>query len=133
MQIMVLVALLGVVPSLQDFDASLAEAKARHQPLVLYVSRSDCTFCLGFEKDILAPLIKSEEFAGKAQFRELMMDKDAAAASLAQRLNVHVTPTLIFLDGNGLQVSRRILGYNRNEFFGYYLEQAIAQAIGRTK
>ena len=133
MHLLSLIALLGLIPVLQNFDASLAAARAHAHPLVLYVSRSDCTFCRAFEQDVLGPLVKSEVFAGKVRFRELIMDKDPAASALAQRLDVHVTPTLIFLDGHGREVSRRILGYNRNEFFGYYLERAVTQAIERTE
>jgi len=133
MHLLILVALLGLIPPLQNLEASLATAGADAKPLVVYVSRSDCTFCRAFEADVLAPLIKSKVFADKAQFRELMMDKDHDASRLAQRLDVHVTPTLIFLDGDGCEVSRRILGYNRNEFFGYYLEKAVTQAIERTR
>ncbi len=130
--------LLGVVPPLLHLQDALETVRTTGQPLVLYVSRSDCTFCRAFEKDILQPLIRSQVYAGKVQFFELRVDDterftDGAltAAQLAEHWDIQVTPTLLFLDHRGCELTRRRLGYSGNEFYGYYFERSIDAAIAQ--
>jgi len=140
---LLLTMLLGTVPPLSDWAADSAEALSAGKPVVLYVSRSDCTFCKRFEQEVLAPLIKSGRFADEVIYRELMMDApglltdldgtDITAAQLAARYGVHVSPTLLFLDGNGDMLSRAKVGYDGNELFSFYFERAISQAINRLR
>ena len=143
MLILLLTALFGTVPILTDLAADSATARARSQPIVLYVSRSDCTFCKRFEQEVLAPLIKSARFEDQVIYRELVMDastelrdrqgRRTTPANLATQLEVHVTPTLLFLDGHGRSLVRPKLGYDGNEFFSYYFERAIALSIERAE
>ena len=133
------------IEALTDLAADNSVALKSRAPIVLYVSRSDCTFCRRFEKDVLSPLLRSKRFFGEVLFRELEMDAPSAvrgsvrdrhgnltsAKELAQALGVHVTPTVLFLDGNGRKLNRSILGYDGNEYASYYLERAISQAIIR--
>jgi len=132
MQFLSLLALLGLIPPLTDLEATLAAAHAAEKPLIIYVSRSDCTFCKAFEHEVLGPLVNAGVFDGRVLFRELMMDADSDTAALAARLEVHVTPTILFLRGDGRETSRRMLGYTRNDFYSYYLERAIEHAIRQT-
>ena len=119
--------------------ANTAElARQQEQPIVLYISRSDCTFCRALERDVLGPLIKSELFSGRVQFRELGMDSGAdirdfnekrvLPGSVAARYNVVVTPTILFLNAGQQEIVHRLVGYNGNEFFSYYLEKRIEEA-----
>ena len=136
---LLLTLLLGTVPVLTDWEKDRAEALSHAKPIVLLVSRTDCTFCKRFEQDVLAPLVKSEKFADTVIYRELVMDapgfitdfngKKVKPAELAARYDVHVSPTLLFLDGHGMMLVKPRMGYNGNEFFSYYFERAITQAI----
>lgn len=133
--------LMGTVPPMTNWAADGAESLHTARPIVLFVSRSDCTFCRRFEQEILAPLVKSERFAEQVIFRELVMDAPGliidlngariTPARLAARYGVHVSPTLLFLDGSGALLARPRIGYDGNEFASYYLERAIVQAIAR--
>ena len=137
MYILLLATLLGVVPQVTD----LSGLQRLHavQPVVLYVSRTDCTFCKRFERDVLAPLMKSGRFEGQAIFLELTMDApgkirdfngtEATPAQVARRLGVELTPTLLILDSRGQLLAPPKTGYNGNEFYSYYFERAISEAV----
>lgn len=134
-------ALLGLVAPVADLEATSAKAAAARVPIVLYVSRSDCSFCRRFEQEVLNPLIRSGELADRAVIRELtwdaltpVVDFDGTLVqpeALAQSYDARVTPTLLFLDPAGREVVPRITGYPRSEFFSYYLEEAIREAWRR--
>jgi len=133
--------LLGAVAPLEDLAADAARARHERKPIVLYVSRSDCTFCRRFEQDVLAPLLKSGRFDGAVLYRELVMDAAGSIIGMdghavtptrqAQQLGVIATPTVFFLDGNGRALVRPKVGYDGNEFASFYLERSIALAIER--
>jgi len=129
--------LLGTVAPLHNLFETARQAHADGVPVVLYVSRSDCSFCPAFEKEVLQPVIKSGEY-DDVVFVELIMDSpdlvvDLAGArvtpaQLAADLDVFVTPTIVFMNGEGRETVRRLLGYRRNDYAMFYFEQAIRQA-----
>ena len=51
-------------------------------------------------------------------------------ARFASRYGVYLTPTLLFLGPDGRELSRRIVGINTPELFGWYLDKAIDEARG---
>jgi thioredoxin-related protein len=140
---LLLTALFGTIPALQDLSAVGGEALRDHKPIVLFVSRTDCTFCKRFERDVLAPLVKSARFADQVIYRELVMNESGTIRdfsgqwvqpdALAQQLGVHVSPTLLIMDGNGRMLAKPKVGYDGNEYFSYYFERAIVQAIERLR
>jgi len=52
-------------------------------------------------------------------------------AAVSGRYGVFVTPTLLFLDADGLEVSKRIVGINSVDFFGAYVDEALAEGRKR--
>ena len=135
---MLVATLLGLVQPATDLQQAAADAEAAGLPIVLYVSRSDCSFCRRFEEEVLNPLIRSGEFDQSAIFRELMWDAPRAIRNLsgaailpedlAAAYAAKVTPTVLFLDAAGREIVPRITGYPRSAFFSYYLEAAIREA-----
>jgi thioredoxin-related protein len=135
---LLLASLLGLVQPATDLQRTAGEAEARTLPILLYVSRSDCSFCRRFETEVLNPLIRSGEYTDRVIVRELVWDSprpvqgfdgervmpEALAAAYAAKL----TPTLLFLDHRGTEVVPRITGYRRTEFFSYYVEASIREA-----
>ena len=47
---------------------------------------------------------------------------------VAAHYDVAVTPTILFLNAGNQEIVRRLVGYNGNEFFSYYLEKRIEEA-----
>ncbi len=109
------------------------------KPIVLYVSRTDCHFCHLLEEEILKPLLRSGEYTDKIIFRNLVLDstepvvdfkgKLIAPADMARILEVELTPTLLFLNSENQELLPRIVGYQRSEYYFYYLEETINNAI----
>ena len=50
------------------------------------------------------------------------------AAKLAGDYAVDLTPTLLFLDAGGRELTGRMVGINTLEMFSFYLDEAIAEA-----
>ena len=138
MAAILLSALLGLVPTAQNLHESGTLANANKHPILLYVSRSDCVFCRRFEKQLLGPLLKSGLYQNKITILELVWDAPepiinftghrVSRSEFADTLRAKLTPTLLFLDGEGKEIVPRITGYNTNDYYGYYLESAILKA-----
>ena len=47
---------------------------------------------------------------------------------LARQYGVGVTPTLLFLDSRGRELTARLRGINTPEFFGFYVDRGIERA-----
>jgi thioredoxin-related protein len=134
----VVAALLGLIQPAEHLDQLGCEAARQELPILLYVSRSDCSFCMRLEKDILGPLLKSGTLDDKILLRELESDNPApivdfaghqsTAAKVAEAYRATITPTLLFLDSAGQEVERRIVGYQPSDFYSYYLETAATRA-----
>ena len=138
---LLLVGLLGMVQPAADLQQTAEEAEARTLPILLYVSRSDCSFCRRFETEVLNPLIRSGEYADQVLVRELVWDspnpirgfdgKPVTPEKLADAYRAKLTPTLLFLDQDGTEIVPRITGYRQTEFFSYYVEASIREAAAR--
>ena len=131
-------ALLGLVEPAADLQLAARQAGEARLPILLYVSRSDCTFCRRFEAEVLNPLVRSGAIEGKIIVRELIWDlpdpvrdfsgRLVTPRSLAETYQAKLTPTLLFLDSAGNEIAPRITGYRESDYFSYYLEAAVQQA-----
>jgi hypothetical protein len=83
-------------------------------------------------------MIGGGQLDGKAILREVSLDTgftlhdfagEAVAGSVfAARYDAEITPTLLFLDGKGRELTDRIVGISNIEYYGFYLDKAIALA-----
>jgi thioredoxin-related protein len=107
-------------------------------PLLLMVSREECPFCEQMKKEILQPMELSGEYRDRVLIRELLVDDwrpvvnfqghKQSAADLAAGYKAGLTPTLLFLDSEGKELTQRMIGINTIELFGLYLDTAIDAA-----
>ena len=129
------------VPLTDDLAALGRTARRRRLPIVLLVSRSDCSYCMVLKDEVLNPMMKSGEYDDQALIAELMLDaaeplrwfdrEYEARGELASRLETNLTPTLLFLGPDGAELARRIRGINTVELFGFYVDRAIGTARAR--
>ncbi|MBT8440534.1 MAG: hypothetical protein KJO91_12450, partial [Gammaproteobacteria bacterium] len=54
--------------------------------------------------------------------------KTISPRDVAVRYNSTFSPTLLFLDANGRQVRKRMVGVNTIEMYGYYVDESIDAA-----
>ena len=129
------------VPLIDDFAAFGRTARRRGLPIVLLVSRSDCSYCALLKDEVLNPMMKSREYDELALIGELMLDSAEPLRwfqgehenrdDVGSRLDADLTPTLLFLAPDGTELAPRMRGVNTVEFFGFYLDRAIESARAR--
>ncbi len=114
-------------------DASLMTTYKR--PMVVEMSAEDCPYCLLVEETVLRPMILSGEYKDKILLRKVninnhqqVMDfkgKKISQSEFADYYNVHLTPTVLFLDDHGNEIAPRMVGVPSIDFYGIYLDDNI--------
>lgn len=109
-------------------------------PILLLVSRERCSYCRRLKREVLGPIQLGGQYRNRLIIREILIDpgrhlKDfqgqrRPAAALAGDYGVSLTPTLLFLDAGGRELTSRMVGINTLEMFSFYLDEAIAEAAG---
>ena len=125
--------------SVENFDTLLAQARREGKIILLEMSATDCGYCRTLEAEIIRPMLRSGDYDATVLIRRLHIDdystlkdfngKPSSAAEIARKMNIFVTPTLVFLDGNGNEVSKRIFGINTLEMFGGYVDAALEEGL----
>lgn len=127
------------VPVAKDLQQEGRQAQARQLPILLTFSADDCSYCELLEEDFLEPMLLSGEYGDRTIITKLILDdgssvndfsgRDIEATQLSDRYRVFVTPTILFVDGEGNELAERIVGINTPELFGGYLEACIDTAL----
>lgn len=120
----------------RDLAADARLAAARGVPLVLLYSRDDCTWCEKLRREHLAPL--SRDPAAPALVRELHMDRSTplidfqgrrtTSADFSREMKARFAPTVMFHGPDGAALAEPIVGFRLADFYGAYLERAIADS-----
>jgi thioredoxin-related protein len=130
------------VPQVTDLREEAALAGARRVPMLLMFSADHCTFCMRMEDEFLEPMIKSGDYEDKVLIRKVKLGYDmvrdfdgqtVTIQQLAERYQVFVTPTLVFLDASGHQLTEKMVGLSTPDFFGGYLDAAIDTSLTRLR
>lgn len=127
----------SAVPVATDFAAHARRAASLDAPLIVLVSLRDCVYCGPIRQRELAPLVRS----GKYEVREIGMDSSTpvrdfdgsttTGVAWARAHGVKVSPTVLFLDTNGRPVADPLIGAGLPDFYGAYLDDAIARGRAR--
>ena len=127
----------AAVPLATDFAAHARRAASLDVPLIVLVSLRDCVYCAPIRQRELAPLVRS----GKYEVREIGMDSAApvrefdgsttTGVAWARAHGVKVSPTVLFLDTRGRPVADPLIGAGLPDFYGAYLDDAIARGRAR--
>lgn len=118
------------------------DAREAANPGVVFVvlfSLPGCHYCEEVRSHYLAPLARDPAQRGRLVIREVdlnspraLTDFDDAAttqAAFAKRLRVQFAPTVLFLDAKGQQVASPLVGAGKADFYGAYLDDAIATGL----
>lgn len=129
------------MPLARDFRSDAIQAQTRKLPLIVIISQSDCSYCQWLKREIIRPMLASGSYTDKAIVRELLLDagetvldfdgKKIATGVFASRYQEWLTPTLLFLDAEGQELVKRMRGINSVDFYGFYLDKSIDQALAR--
>jgi len=118
-------------------------AKNHSIPLLVMFSQAECPFCLKLTEEILEPMLISGDYTDRVLIRELMIDDHRDIIDFSgnpvdprdvfSRYLLYVTPSILLLNSQGDELAERQIGINTVEYYGYYLDQAIDQALGKVR
>jgi thioredoxin-related protein len=108
-------------------------------PVIVFVSRDACPYCRTLREQILKPMLTAGKFEQRAILAEVSLDRNEpltgfenspmTAQAFAEDYQAGITPTLLFLDSRGLEISKRRVGISNLELYGYYLQKSIDEAL----
>lgn len=127
------------MPIATDLKAFVDEFPDR--VVVLYFTAEYCMYCQVLDREVLGPVLRSGDYEAISQFFRVKHDapetkltdfdgKKISNDDLIQRYQVDVTPTIMFLGSDGLEVASSIVGFLTVDFYGAYLDQSLKD--GRT-
>jgi thioredoxin-related protein len=126
------------VPMSENLQTDGRNSERTQRPIVLVFSAHNCSYCELLEASILRPTILSGYYDDQIILRKLMLDSPLpirdfdgerrAPSALSRRYQVHVTPTVLFVDARGNELAPRLVGINTVEMYGGYLDAAIQEA-----
>lgn len=127
------------IPEVSDFAAEGHLAETQDRVIMLLVSQVHCPYCVLIKEEIIHPMIRGDDFADQLLIRELIIDKadtirsfngkSVSAMKFAKQHGASLTPTLLFLDPKGNELTERMIGINTPEMYFYYVDQAIRKAL----
>lgn len=150
-----LLAAVGVIalassPAYADSEAMVAVSDLREAGrllrqnglvLVLEFSSEDCSYCRRLEELFLLPMQRNAGYDDKVLIRSLDLDgyqdlvdfqgRSLSVDEFALRYAVSLTPTLLFLDADGIELSERLVGIWSEDFYGGYIDARIEEALAK--
>lgn len=132
------------VPLAQDLHDEGREAERDCKPLLLEFSDTGCSYCRLLEEEVLDPTLLNRDYDRRVLMRKLLIDRHTTlrdfdgrartdAPQLAQRYRIRVTPTLVFVDARGEELTERMVGVTTLDMYGGYLDTALENARGKLR
>lgn len=113
-------------------------AKANNLILVVEFSSEYCGFCRKLEDLFLLPMQRNAQYSEKVLIRSISLDsyetlvdfqgQMLSTTEFASRYDVSLTPTLIFLNADGEEMSDKLVGIWSEDFYGGYIDSRIDEA-----
>jgi len=126
------------VTDLRD-EASMA--RDNNLILVLEFSSDYCGYCRKLEDLFLVPMQRNAEYDAKILIRSVSLDsfetlvdfdgRSLSTAEFASRYEVSLTPTLLFLNAEGKELSEKLVGIWSEDFYGGFIDSRIDEARER--
>jgi len=113
-------------------------AKTRNLLLVIEFSSEYCGYCRKLEELFLVPMQRNSNYRNKVLIRyvsldmyETLVDFDGRSintSEFAARYDISLTPTLLFLNGDGVEMSEKLVGIWSEDFYGGFIDNRIDEA-----
>lgn len=111
-------------------------------PLLLFFDREECPFCERALREYLVPFSR-DEWKNRALFRQVEIDRTLPVRdfdgtvtthqALAARYGISLSPTVLIVDAQGRAMAEPIVGLLTVDFYGAYIQNALAHASARLK
>jgi thioredoxin-related protein len=127
--------------SVADLRHEAGILRAKNLVLVLEFASDDCAYCRKLEALFLLPMQRNADYDDKILIRSISMSdydsvidfdgRSLTTSEFAARYRVTVTPTLLFLSADGIELSERLVGIWSEDFFGGFIDDRIETALGK--
>lgn len=114
-------------------------ARNRQVPLLIMFAMQDCPYCVVVREEFLNPMLISGDYDNKVVIREIHTDsylklrdfngKPVTSGALARRYDVSLVPTVVFVDAEGRELAKRLIGITTVDFYGGFLDEAIEASL----
>jgi thioredoxin-related protein len=132
-------ALAAGVPPAADLAADARLMREKRLPMLVFFSRNGCPWCEQARREYIGPL--AADPATGALVRQVDVDRDTPLQDFAGRPTSHrafarehqvrLAPTLMFFGPDGEMVAETIVGFRLADFYGAYIDEALAVSRGR--
>ncbi|MBN2647832.1 MAG: thioredoxin family protein [Thiotrichales bacterium] len=127
------------LPELENLPALSAQAKQKELPILLLFSAQWCEYCTVLKEQVLEPMMLGGLYEGRYVYlRQVSLEEDhpivdwhgktLTKRQWAYQLGADLTPTLLFVDGNGKEVAERITGIPELTLFAGLIHNRLNQA-----
>ncbi|GMR01320.1 MAG: hypothetical protein BMS9Abin19_0691 [Gammaproteobacteria bacterium] len=125
-----------------DFSQLAEVARTEGKIILLEVSASDCDYCDLLEEEFIKPMLRSGDYTDvlirKIDMDSFHMIRDFSSETTSpdeftRGLKIKLTPTLLFFDGHGNEISQRIVGINSLDLYGGYIDDALKTGLKKIK
>jgi hypothetical protein len=129
------------LPLASDLAADAVIARSRRIPVLLFFDRADCPYCERALREYLVPMSNDPAWRDRALYRQIEIDRalplvgfDGGATThrdLAATFRATLAPTVQVVDATGAPSGSAIVGLRTLDFYGAYLEDAVAAGLRR--
>lgn len=127
-----------IIPQVTSLQSEARLASRHNMPILIMISADHCRYCTMMENDFLKPMLFSGDYDDRILIRKLKLSGRATLTDFdgqtirvrdfARRYQTRLTPTLLFLDGEGRELVEKMTGITTPDFFASYLDAAIHSA-----
>ena len=131
------------IHEVQDLAGLAQQAHDQQTPILIMFSQNGCSYCVILEEDYLRPMLKSGDYQDKVIIRKVRIDSyetlrgfdgnPVEADTFASNYRAYVTPTMVFLDHNGRELTKRLMGVGTEGFFAAEIDTAIDTSLNRLR
>lgn len=126
-----------------DLVADAQVASSRQVPILIMFSLHDCPYCNVVREEFLKPMLRNSDYADRVVIREIHTDNDSSLrdfngqlispGDLAQRYAATLAPTVVFVDRQGRELAKRLVGITTVDYYGGFLDDAIEISLRRLR
>jgi thioredoxin-related protein len=127
----------------QNLQADGQLSQQEQKPLLIFFSMDGCTYCQFVEEEHLKPMLRNKKYRSEVIIRRVktdsfdeLVDFDGTKISsldFSARYGAYVTPTIVFVDHTGKELTSRILGVQNTEFYGGELDQGLEISLHKIR
>lgn len=125
-----------------NLKADAKIAKQKQVPILLLFTQQSCGFCEIVRSDFLRPMLLNQEYDSRVLIRQIEYDGDDVVGFDGKKIsmdafmepyNVGFTPTVLFLDSSGAELTEQLVGITTVHYYGGFLDDNIALALKKIR